>query len=92
MIKKKIEKILKETYEQLCDINHELKKKFSLNIKIKGKNSEFDSVDIVTFFSILDNNFKKNKIEIPQLLDDKFFFNYKNIKVKDLILFINEKK
>ena len=91
-MKKNYQKFVEISYEELKKINSSIKKKYSNNLYIKGKNSELDSVDIVTFFSILDNNFKKKKIDIPHLLDDKFFFKFKDIKIKDLIFFINEKK
>ena len=92
MMKNKIKKIINISYNELKKINPKIKKKNSIDIYLKGKNSELDSVDIVTFFSILDNNFKKNKLVINELLDDKFFFKYKNIKIKDLILYIYEQK
>ena len=91
-MKNKIEKIFKKSYSEFQKLNKKQKKTFSHKIVIKGKGSIFDSVDIVTFFSILDGNFKSNKINIPELLDEKFFFKYKNINFKTLINYIYDKK
>ena len=91
-MKNKIEKIFKKSYLEFQKLNKKQKKTFSHKIVIKGKGSIFDSVDIVTFFSILDDNFKTNQVNIPELLDEKFFFKYKNISFKTLINYIYDKK
>lgn len=91
-MKKNLKIILQKSYLEVCELNPRLKNKFSLELKIKGKNSIFDSVDVITFFSILDKLLKKNKIKIPNLLDENFFLKYKSIKIKDLLVFLNEQK
>ena len=52
--------ILKSSYTHLKNISDNIKKKFSLKLTVKGYKSEFDSVDIVNFFSILEKELKKN--------------------------------
>ena len=44
--------IVKNSYIKLKKINSKLKN-FNTNLTIKGNSSSFDSVDIITFFSIL---------------------------------------
>ena len=46
----KIDQQIKVAYLKLKEISPNLKEKYSNNIKIKGKKTKFDSVDIVTFF------------------------------------------
>tara|TARA_A100001015_G_C14896023_1_gene674454 strand:- start:490 stop:771 length:282 start_codon:yes stop_codon:yes gene_type:complete len=86
--------ILKSSYTHLKDISDNIKKKFSLKLTVKGSKSEFDSVDIVNFFSILEKELKKNKAKSPNFLDEKFFFKFQNIsfsKLVEQIRKINEK-
>tara|TARA_A100001011_G_C14162079_1_gene778714 strand:+ start:503 stop:778 length:276 start_codon:yes stop_codon:yes gene_type:complete len=90
-MKKKINFIVESSYNELKNINKKIKKKYSLKIILKGKFSEFDSVDLITFFSILDNKFIENQLIIPEFFDDQFFFKYNNINIKDLINYISEK-
>ena len=86
--------ILKSSYTHLKDISDNIKKKFSLKLTVKGSKSEFDSIDIVNFFSILEKELKKNKAKSPNFLDEKFFFKFQNIsfsKLVEQIRKINEK-
>ena len=69
----------------LKDISDNIKKKFSLKLIVKGSKSEFDSIDIVNFFSILEKELKKNKAKSPNFLDEKFFFKFQNISFSKLI-------
>ena len=92
MIKKsKIDQQIKLAYLKLKEISPNLKEKYSNNIKIKGKRTKFDSVDIVTFFSFLESQLKASKIKCPQFLDKNFFFKFDEIKIKDLIILIYKK-
>tara|TARA_B100001121_G_C18685323_1_gene620428 strand:+ start:2497 stop:2778 length:282 start_codon:yes stop_codon:yes gene_type:complete len=77
--------ILKSSYMHLKDISDNIKKKFSLKLIVKGSKSEFDSIDIVNFFSILEKELKKNKAKSPNFLDEKFFFKFQNISFSKLI-------
>ena len=77
--------ILKSSYTHLKDISDNIKKKFSLKLTVKGSKSEFDSIDIVNFFSILEKELKKNKAKSPNFLDEKFFFKFQNISFSKLI-------
>ena len=76
--------ILKSSYTRLKDISNNIKKKFSLKLIVKGSRSEFDSIDIVNFFSILEKELKKNKVKSPNFLDEKFFFKFQNISFLQL--------
>ena len=77
--------ILKSSYIHLKDISDNIKKKFSVKLTVKGSKSEFDSIDIVNFFSILEKELKKNKAKSPNFLDEKFFFKFQNISFSKLI-------
>ena len=77
--------ILKSSYMHLKDISDNITKKFSLKLTVKGSKSEFDSIDIVNFFSILEKELKKNKAKSPNFLDEKFFFKFQNISFSKLI-------
>ena len=66
-------------------MSNNIKKKFSSKIIIKGPKSEFDSVDVINFFSILEKEIKKNKLKSPNFLDEKFFFKFQNINFAQLI-------
>ena len=75
----------------LKDISDNIKKKFSLKLTVKGSKSEFDSIDIVNFFSILEKELKKNKAKSPNFLDEKFFFKFQNISFSKLAEQIRKK-
>ena len=77
--------ILKSSYIHLKDISDNIKKKFSVKLTVKGSKSEFDSIDIVNFFSILEKELKKNNAKSPNFLDEKFFFKFQNISFSKLI-------
>lgn len=77
--------IIKISYLKLKDMSNNIKKKFSSKIIIKGPKSEFDSVDVINFFSILEKEIKKNKLKSPNFLDEKFFFKFQNINFTQLI-------
>ena len=83
-MKTNYQKILKSSYLRLKDISNNIKKKFSLKLTVKGSRSEFDSIDIVNFFSILEKELKKNKVKSPNFLDEKFFFKFQNISFLQL--------
>ena len=85
------QKILKSSYTHLHEISDNIKKKFSLKLTVKGSNSEFDSVDIINFFSILEKELKKNKAKSPNFLDEKFFFKFQNINFLQLVKQIKKK-
>lgn len=93
-MKTNYQKILKSSYLRLKDISNNIKKKFSLKLTVKGSRSEFDSIDIVNFFSILEKELKKVKVKSPNFLDEKFFFKFQNInflQLQEQIKKINEK-
>ena len=81
---------VKNSYEKLRKINTKLKK-FNINIKIKGNKSSIDSVDTVTFFSILEDNLKKNDLKNPEFLNENFFFKLNNISLKNVVDIIKKK-
>ena len=83
-MKTNYQKILKSSYLRLKNISNNIKKKFSLKLTVKGSRSEFDSIDIVNFFSILEKELKKNKVKSPNFLDEKFFFKFQNISFLQL--------
>ena len=74
-MKKKIISLVKKSYLMLKNISPNINQDFSLDIKIKGAKSKFDSVDIVTFFSYLEKNLKNSKIKYKNFLDKNFFLN-----------------
>ena len=82
--KPKISFLIKETYEKLKKINPKLKR-YSTELKIKGNKSSFDSVDVVTFFSLLDKEINKNKLKNPDFMNENFFFRLDNITIKNVI-------
>ena len=82
--KVKILSIVKKSYEKLRGINPKLKK-FSLKLKIKGDKSNFDSVDVVSFFSILDNEIEKNKLKNPDFMNENFFFKLDDINLETIV-------
>ena len=75
--KVKILSIVKKSYEKLRGINPKL--------KIKGDKSNFDSVDVVSFFSILDNEIEKNKLKNPDFMNENFFFKLDNINLETIV-------
>ena len=77
--------ILKTSYTKIVDISDNVKKKFSLKLTVKGPKSEFDSIDIINFFSILEKEINKNKAKSPNFLDEKFFFKFQDISFSQLI-------
>tara|TARA_Y100000741_G_C18249991_1_gene556951 strand:- start:674 stop:973 length:300 start_codon:yes stop_codon:yes gene_type:complete len=88
-MKKKISKdqILKNIYKNIDYFNLSLNKKKKIikkrNYEIIGKKSKLDSLDLVIFFTQLENSFKKEfKINV-KLLDIFFSLNEKK-KLKDL--------
>ena len=80
----KISLIVKNSYEKLKRTNSKIKK-YKLNLKIKGKSSYFDSVDVVTFFSLLDKEIEKNNLKNPDFMNEEFFFKFNNIDMKQII-------
>tara|TARA_B110000967_G_C18767720_1_gene501317 strand:- start:83 stop:373 length:291 start_codon:yes stop_codon:yes gene_type:complete len=96
MVKKKTIylQVVKKAFEKLRNLNNKIKK-FNLKIKIKGDNSMLDSVDTITFFSLLDSEIQKNKLKNPDFMNENFFFKYENISIQDVIYSvknINDKK
>ena len=90
-MKIKIKKAINKAYLKLKDISPNIKKSFSENIKIKGKGSTFDSVDIITFFSFLETELLNSKVKNPSFLDKEFFFKYEDISIFDIIKLIIKK-
>ena len=88
--KLKIHSVVKVSYEKLKKINPKMKK-FSLKLKIKGNKTNFDSVDVVSFFSILDKEIEKNKLKNPDFMNENFFFKLDNITLKNIIEKIRKK-
>ena len=84
-MKTKITNVVKKSYLMLKKISPNIKQNFSLDLKIKGKNSKLDSVDIVTFFSILEKNLYSARLKHKNFLDKNFFFKFDNITFKNLI-------
>ena len=96
MVKKKTIylQVVKKAFQKLRNLNNKIKK-FNLKIKIKGDNSMLDSVDTITFFSLLDSEIQKNKLKNPDFMNENFFFKYENISIQDVIYSvkkINDKK
>ncbi len=81
--------IVKKSYQKLNMINSKLKK-FQVNLKIKGDKSSLDSVDIITFFSILDKEIEKNKYRNPDFMNENFFFKFNDISLLDIINMIKK--
>jgi len=89
-MRNKIKKALEESYKDLKLINPKLKLKFSEKIYLKGNKSEFDSVDIITFLTIVEKKLDKKIKKKINLLDENFFFKYKNLNIKSIINFIKK--
>lgn len=83
-------KLLKNAYLKLQKISSNIRSKFSKNLFLKGNKTEFDSVDMVTFFSLLEKEIKLAKLKNPNFLDENFFFKYKKIDMKKIQYFINK--
>jgi hypothetical protein len=81
---------VKNSYEKLRKINTKLKK-FNIKINIKGNKSSIDSVDTVTFFSILEDDLKKKNLKNPEFLNESFFFKLNDISLKDVVDIIKKK-
>ena len=64
----------------------------SWSISEIGKKTFFDSVDLVTFFSILEKNAKKDGLKTPNFLDENFYFKFSNLTFYDLTKFFDEKQ
>jgi hypothetical protein len=82
--------IVKNSYIKLKKINSKLKN-FNTNLTIKGNSSSFDSVDIITFFSILEKELENHGLKNPNFLNENFFFKYENIKITDVVNIIRKK-
>ena len=83
-----IKKILEESYRELRSINTKLK--FSEKVSLKGDKTEFDSVDIITFLTIIEKKIEKKLKKKINLLDENFFFKYKVLNIKNIIDFIKK--
>ena len=88
----KIKKIVQDSYKEFRLINSRIKLKFSDKTLLKGKKSEFDSVDIITFLTMIENNFEKEFGKKLNLLDENFFFKYKILSVKNIFDYIKKNK
>jgi len=89
-MRNKIKKALEESYKDLKLINPKLKLKFSEKIYLKGNKSEFDSVDIITFLTLVEKKLDKKIKKKINLLDENFFFKYENLNIKSIINFIKK--
>ena len=85
-----IKKIIEESYKELKSINPKIKSKFSDKIYLKGNKTEFDSVDIITFLTIIEKRIEKKIKKKINLLDENFFFKYKALNIKNIIDFIKK--
>ena len=81
--------VVKNSYLKLKKINPKLRK-FSENLKIKGNQSSFDSVDTITFFSILEKELEKNSFKNPNFMNENFFFKYDNINLAEVVNIIKK--
>jgi hypothetical protein len=88
----KIKKIVQDSYKEFRLINSRIKLKFSDKILLKGKKSEFDSVDIITFLTMVENNFEKEFGKKLNLLDENFFFKYETLNIKNIFDYIKKNK
>ena len=85
-------KILQDSYKEFRSINPRIKIKFSDKILLKGNKSEFDSVDILTFLTIIENNVERKLGKKLNLLDENFFFKYKTLNMKNIFDYIKKIK
>ena len=88
----KVKKIIQDSYKEFRLINSRIKSKFSDKILLKGKKSEFDSVDIITFLTMIENNFEKELGKKLNLLDENFFFKYETLNIKNIFDYIKKIK
>ena len=86
----KIKKIVQDSYKEFRLINSRIKSKFSDKILLKRKKSEFDSVDIITFITMIENNFEKEFGKKLNLLDENFFFKYETLTIKNIFDYIKK--
>ena len=54
--------------------------------------SEFDSVDIITFLTMIENNFERELGKKLNLLDENFFFKYETLNIKNIFDYIKKIK
>ena len=85
-----IKKIIEESYRELRSINPKIKLKFSEKVSLKGDKTELDSVDIITFLTIIEKKIEKKLKKNINLLDENFFFKYKVLNIKNIIDFIKK--
>ena len=88
----KVKKIIQDSYKEFRLINSRIKSKFSDKILLKGKKSEFDSVDIITFLTMIENNFERELGKKLNLLDENFFFKYETLNIKNIFDYIKKIK
>lgn len=88
----KIKKIVQDSYKEFRLINSRIKLKFSDKILLKGNKSEFDSVDIITFLTMIENNFERELGKKLNLLDENFFFKYETLNIKNIFDYIKKIK
>ena len=86
----KIKKIVQDSYKEFRLINSRIKLKFSDKILLKGNKSEFDSVDIITFLTMIENNFERELGKKLNLLDENFFFKYETLNIKNIFDYIKK--
>ena len=80
----KVKKIIQDSYKEFRSINSRIKLKFSDKILLKGNKSEFDSIDIITFLTIIENNVERQLGKKLNLLDENFFFKYETLNIKNI--------
>ena len=88
----KVKKIIQDSYKEFRSINSRIKLKFSDKILLKGNKSEFDSVDIITFLTMIENNVERELGKKLNLLDENFFFKYKTLNIKNIFDYIKKIK
>ena len=88
----KVKKIIQDSYKEFRSINSRIKLKFSGKILLKGNKSEFDSVDIITFLTMIENNVERELGKKLNLLDENFFFKYKTLNIKNIFDYIKKIK
>ena len=88
----KVKKIIQDSYKEFRSINSRIKLKFSDKILLKGNKSEFDSIDIITFLTIIENNVERQLGKKLNLLDENFFFKYKTLNIKNIFDYIKKIK
>ena len=88
----KLKKIIQDSYIEFRTINSKIKLKFSDKILLKGNKSEFDSIDIITFLTIIENNVERQLGKKLNLLDENFFFKYETLNIKNIFDYIKKIK